>query len=197
MTRVEGGGESGFIDDAAARSLDENGAVLHQPEFARANKAMRGREQRNVQGDNVGGLQQLVERDGFRATSCSGFWIARSGVEINNVAAILSERFSNSQAYDAETHNTSKEAVEAGKIIRDHASAKLVIPSGADFCVGPGETAQKNRSCGNHILGDGLVAAARNISHGNAKLLQERQVQAIETGAGDLNEFYRSVLKQP
>src|SRR5205823_2182841 len=117
---------------------------------------------------NVSGVQQLLQRDGLSATRCGGFWIARSGSELNNASAIHSERFSNSQAYDAETHNTSKEAVEAGKIIRDHASAKLVIPSGADFCVGPGETAQKNRSCGNHILGDGLVAAARNISHGNA-----------------------------
>src|SRR5215469_1516901 len=108
MARVEGCGESGFIDDATAGGLDENRAALHQREFAHADETLRGGEQRNVQGDDVSRFQKLIERDKLCVKS-GGAHVARSRIEVENVAAMLVKGFRNRQADDAETYNSGGE----------------------------------------------------------------------------------------
>ncbi len=53
--------QCGFIDQAAARAIDQHGAGFHGANALRADDAGRLRQQRQVQRNNVGGSQQLVE----------------------------------------------------------------------------------------------------------------------------------------
>ncbi len=63
MPGVEGLHESRCIDDGAARRVDEQGAAFHQADLARADHAARLVGQLDVDADDVGGLQKVVERN--------------------------------------------------------------------------------------------------------------------------------------
>ena len=121
MPRVEGRGESGFIDDATAGGLDENGAARHQPKFAHADETLGGREQRNVQGYNVSRFQKLIERGGFWVEGRGGMHVAWSRVEVKNIAATLVESLRNRHADDAEAYDSGEETVQSGKLVEEDA----------------------------------------------------------------------------
>ena len=52
---------SGFVDKTGTRSIYKNGRGLHLREFCRAEHILRLRAQTDVQGNEVGLLQQLVK----------------------------------------------------------------------------------------------------------------------------------------
>ena len=56
-------GERGFIDDAAARAVDDSHALLHLRECGGADDSSRVIGQRGVDGDEIGARKKLVETD--------------------------------------------------------------------------------------------------------------------------------------
>ncbi len=55
--------DGGFVDDAAARRVDEHRSWLHRRDPRRVDQAARRLEQRNVQAHDVGRGEQLVEAE--------------------------------------------------------------------------------------------------------------------------------------
>ena len=64
---LQGRDDRAFVDDAAARAVDEHGAALHCRDPRGIEQILRRSGERDVQADHVGRRHQRVERDGAHA----------------------------------------------------------------------------------------------------------------------------------
>ncbi len=61
--RLERFEERLFVDDAASRSVDETRGRFHERQLSRADQVAVGVDKGNVDGDEVGPLEQVVQAD--------------------------------------------------------------------------------------------------------------------------------------
>ncbi len=150
-----------------------------------------------MQAHHVGGLQQLVEAEGFRLDGGGRgrrCWHQWGRVVVADAAARPMERGRGRAADDAKAHDADRYAVEPGQIVGDHASTERHIVAALDLGVREGEPAQQQRRRRHGIFGDRIVAG--DICDRNAKPRHFSLVEPVQPGAGDLHELQRAAFKQ-
>ena len=196
MTGREMPGERRFVDDAAARRLNEDRTRFHGCKLGITDHAARRRDQRHVQRHHVGSGQQLLERHRSGAQRLRLCKVAGRRIVESDAASHALEGLRDRGPDRAEPDHAHQQALQSRKVVGQHAAAKIHVPALADLGRRPGEAAQQHRGRGHGVFGDRAVACTGNVGDRNTEPRHRRLVEPVDAGAGDLDETETAALEQ-
>ena len=167
--------ESGFIDHATSRCVEQHGLLAHPPETQRVDEVFCIFRQRHMQRDHVCLAQQRFEAVLTRQVPC-GIGIPDKGVVGHHVHAEGTGALRHLACDGAETDKTHD---LAGEFVSHQAAS---WPFACDHRLGRGiGAAQQDQRIGDHPFGDGDVVTPRRRDDRQATRLAGRDIDVVQS----------------
>ncbi len=175
------------LDHGAARGVDQDAALFHRADFFLADHPLGFRGFRNVQGDDIGHAQQLVQARHLSGVAQRQF--GQRVVEVHLHAQTFGQyrqlRTDRTVTDDAQLLATDLEGI--GRAFDPAATVA--------GCVLLGDTAQQQDGFGQHQFGDRTGIGVGRIEHCDTALARRVQVNLVgaDAEAADRNQFLGTI----
>ena len=178
-------GERSFIDDSAARAVDDSHSLLHLRERRRADDAPRVVGQRSVHGDEVGVREKLVEADQLNADATGS--ISGQNRIVADHFHLEPDRAVRDDAPDV------TEANDAERLVADLGAGEFAaIPfSGMNRSVGCRDVPRQRHHHRDRMLGSRDAVAGRAVHHDDSATRRRFDIDVVNADARAPDHFER------